>query len=783
VVILGFHPRVSVVAERAIERAVHASGVEQLGPTVLPVREHGVLRVAPTPLLLYVPGGDVGAISRRLDEQRAVAYAEPDYLLSASATPNDASFALQWGDSNTGQSIPTQSGNEKEELGPPVDGTPGADDRAARAWNVTTGSSSIVIGEADTGIEYTHADLAANVWTNPGKIGGCTAGTHGYNVLTKTCEPMDDDAVYGGHGTHVAGIMGAVGNNGIGVAGMNWQTSLLPVKWLDSKAAGETSGLITALQWLAAAKQEGVNIRVVNDSATFKGTSFSLALSEEIDTLGANNILFVTAAGNTGENDDLETSRRYPCDYDRPTELCVTATNNTDQLPKWANWGVNTVQLGAPGESIYSTLREGKYGYLSGGSMASAQTSGAAALVLTARPSLSVTQLRAAILENVDKLSSLEGKVISGGRLNVCKAIPGCLPPTNVSPPALAGEARQEKTLKETHGEWTNGPTAYTIEWQRCESSGGNCAAITSAANKQEYTLEAADIGKRIKVLETASNAGGPAEKAAESALTAVVAQALPVNEALPTIAGDAHQEAQVTERNGKWSNSPTEFKYQWLQCNSEGTLASCKAVEGAREQTYEPQGADVGHALRVQETAANTGGTSAPATSEATAAVTASYATFGKASVGASASGAVANRKNVSRYELPRPGTVVKLSVYLQPTRKRGEQQLSGVIYAGSETAPGGLLATSQPLAFSRSKPAAWYDLVFAAPPTLPAGGYWIGVLAGAPSKVATYRYDHVAHAGEFNSNAFTLGPSNPFGTARADSVQLSIFATYTHG
>jgi thermitase len=678
-VIVGFRTDVAASRQRAIERAVGAVGAEQLGPSVRPVRENGVLRAHPTPLLLQVPAPLVLAIVSRLQAESSVAYAEPDYLMNASATPNDPSFSLQWADSNTGQSIPTQNGNE--ELGSPVDGTPGADERTARAWNVTTGSSSIVIGEADTGIEYTHPDLAANVWTNPGGVGQCAAGTHGYNVLTKTCDPMDDDTFYGGHGTHVAGIMGAAGNNGVGVAGVNWQTSLLPVKWLNSSASGETSGLIAALQWLVAAKQEGVNIRVVNDSATFKGTAFSQALSEEIDTLGQNNILFVTAAGNTGENDDEESRRRYPCGYDRPTEICVTATNNTDQLPNWANYGLHTVQLAAPGESIYSTLREGKYGYLSGGSMASAQVSGAAALVLSVKPALSVTELRSDILESVDKLSSLETKVSTGGRLDVCKAIPGCLPPVNSSAPTISGTAQQEKTLTEHHGKWTNEPlSGYSIKWLRCNSSGAECAAIA-----------------------------------------------------------------------------------------------------GAEGPTYTPVEADVGHELRVSEKASNAGGESEPATSEATLPVSPSYATFGNSTVGSLASSLVAERKSVSRYQLPQPGSVLKLSVYLQPTRKSGQQQLSGVIYADAEGVPGALLASSEQLVFQRSSAAGWYDLGFATPVKLAAGNYWIGVLAGATSKVAGYRYDRVTRAGDFNANAFAAGASNPFGSAKRGSVQASLYATYT--
>ena len=390
-------------------------------------------------MALRVAPGDVRIAARRLRSYRAVAYAEPNYVMRAdSTTPNDPSFPLQWADSNSGQAIPTQESGEV--LGPALNGTPGDDDGAANAWSVSTGSNSIVIGETDTGVDYEHPDLAANVWSNTGGIGGCPAGTHGYNVWSRNCSPMDDDSVYGGHGSHVAGIMGAVGNNGTGVAGMNWHTSILPVKWLSSEAWGETSGLIEALQWVVRAKQEGVNIRVVNDSATFPGTAYSEALSNEIDTLGANNILFVTAAGNTGQNNDEQAVRRYPCGYDRPSEICATASDNNDKLPSWANYGAHTVDLAAPGVSIYSTLREGKYGYLSGGSMASPQVAGAAALILSVDPTLSPQELKSRILANVTPVPALAGKLITGGILDVCKAMPGCESKAEPPPPATFGK-------------------------------------------------------------------------------------------------------------------------------------------------------------------------------------------------------------------------------------------------------------------------------------------------------------------------------------------------------
>jgi serine protease len=424
VVLLAFRRGVSAGQRRAVERSVGGAGARRLGPVGPSGSGPGEARAHPAPLLMRVPGANVVDVVRRLGRQRQIAYAEPDYLMHASTLPNDASFAMQWADSNIGQLIPSEDAFEV--IGPPTKGRRGDDERTSRAWDASTGSRAIVIGEVDTGVDYNHPDLAANVWSNPGGIGGCAAGTRGFNVLTRTCEPMDDDTAYGGHGTHVAGILGAVGSNRIGIAGVNWQTSILPVKWLDSSAGGSTSGLIAALQWLVAAKQAGVNVRVINDSATFVGTPFSQALSDEIDTLGANNILLVTAAGNTGDDNDQPAVRRYPCGYQRPTEICVTASDNSDRLPAWANYGSHTVDLAAPGVSIYSTLRNGAYGFLSGGSTAAPQVTGAAALILSVEPSLSATALKADILRGVDKLPSLSGRVATGGRLDICKALPAC---------------------------------------------------------------------------------------------------------------------------------------------------------------------------------------------------------------------------------------------------------------------------------------------------------------------------------------------------------------------
>lgn len=410
-VLVGFRAGTGRGSQERIAQSVGAQAVRVIGA------DTHVLRLARTRVLAAVVA---------LRRHRDVRYAEPDYIAQASAVPNDSAFGLQWGVRNVGQGVPTEGPDERR--GTRTNGAAGADDKATFAWNTTTGSPSIVIGEVDTGVDYNHPDLAANVWTNPGGIGGCPAGTHGYNVIAGTCDPMDDDREYGGHGTHVAGILGARGNNSVGVAGMNWETTILPVKWLDSDAYGTTAQLISALDWLVKAKQAGVNIRVVNDSSTFVGTAYSQALSDEIDLLGSNDILFVTSAGNTGQNDDNRSFRRYPCGYDRPTEICATASDLNDRIPSWANHGRTTVDLAAPGASIYSTLPHGRYGYLSGGSMAAAQVAGAAALILSARD-MSATALKADILNHVDRIPAMTGLVRTGGRLDVCKAIRGCRQP------------------------------------------------------------------------------------------------------------------------------------------------------------------------------------------------------------------------------------------------------------------------------------------------------------------------------------------------------------------
>jgi thermitase len=848
VVLIGLRGGVAAAGVRAIEGEAGARSLRRLGPGLRQATTRSATTPPSTFALQVAPGGVLAAV-RRLRRDGAVAYAEPDYLMQASATPNDPSFSLQWAPQNTGQSVPSQ--NAAEELGPSAPGTAAADEDAVPAWSTTTGNSSIVIGETDTGINYNHPDLATNIWSNPGGIGGCAAGTHGYNVLAATCSPLDDDTVYGGHGTHVAGIMGAVGNNGVGVAGVNWQTSILPVKWLSSAATGYTSGLIEALQWLVAAKQAGVNVRVVNDSATFYGTAYSQALVSEIETLGANNILFVTAAGNTGDNNDELSVRRYPCGYDLANEICVTATDHNDQLPSWANYGPHTVDLAAPGVSIYSTLRNGGYGYLSGGSMASPQVAGAAALILSVEPSLSATGVKADILEHVDKIPSLAGKVISGGRLDVCNAIPGCegrLPPATFGKTTVGAkfDGGMFSNYKIVHvatlpasGLVTklsvyavpgvNAPSSQAVKAVIYRDNGGSPAGLVATGTEVLYSSNvngsgwfdlpfatpvaltpgtywlgfitgstsegigyAYDTVANSRAYNTNLYSGGPSDpfgsatedsEQASIYATYMPAQAItaPVNSTPPTISGNARSGEVLSASTGTWSGSPAGYAYQWLRCDSSG--ASCAAISSAAGQSYTLTAADVGSTVRVAVTASNSAGSSAPATSAQTAVVQPGSATFGVTSVGGSSDSYAANRKRVSRYTLGTSGSVTKLSIYLAPTATSGQQVLKGVLYADASGSAGGLLGVTEQLTFVSTNAAGWYQLKFPSAVHLTAGKYWIGVITGAGSGVAGFRYTSVSGSREYNNNTYTSGPSNPFGTGSFDSEQTSLYATYSPG
>jgi subtilisin family serine protease len=372
----------------------------------------------------------------------AITLAEPDYIVKTVGIPNDPNFASQWDMLNTT--------------------TPGADIAATQAWNVSTGSTANVIGVVDTGVDYTHPDLAANVWSAPAQFTvtlsfgqlTCPAGSHGYNAVTRSCNPADDNE----HGTHVSGTIGAVGNNGLGVAGVNWTTSIMALKFLDSTGSGSTSDAIDAIEFGLQTKTifgAAANLRVLSNS--WGGSGASQALLNEINKANTADVLFVVAAGNTATNDG--TTPTYPASFNTANMISVAATTNTDGLASFSNFGNTTVHLGAPGVNILSTLPNAAYGFLSGTSMATPHVSGAAMLVLS-KCALNTAGLKNALLSNVDVLPSLQGLTITGGRLNVNKAIRSC---ASVGPPT--GAAAFVTADTSTSGSWKGvyGAEGYNI--------------------------------------------------------------------------------------------------------------------------------------------------------------------------------------------------------------------------------------------------------------------------------------------------------------------------------
>ncbi len=362
---------------------------------------------------------NVQALVASLRTRAVVEYAEPNYLWYASVAPNDPQFPSLWGLLNTAQTIGGQAGSAS------------ADIHAASAWAVASGSRANVVAVVDTGLDYTHDDLAANVWKAPAAftvtIGGvsilCAAGTHGFDAITKTCDPQDDN----NHGTHVSGTIGATGNNGLGVVGVNWNASIMGLKFLDNTGSGSTSDAINAIEFAIQAKNffaAGANVRVL--SASWGGGGFSQALLDEINKANANAMLFVTAAGNSGASNDVSPS--YPASYHAPNIIAVAATNNTDHLASFSNFG-SSVHVAAPGVGILSTTIGNTYQYFSGTSMATPYVSGAAALIL-ARCAIDTAMLKTTILNNVDPIPALAGRVSTSGRLNVDRALRACAPST-----------------------------------------------------------------------------------------------------------------------------------------------------------------------------------------------------------------------------------------------------------------------------------------------------------------------------------------------------------------
>jgi len=331
--------------------------------------------------IIRVPKGEtVPSLITQYQQSGLVEFAEPDYLGHIAATPNDPKYTdhTLWG---------------LDKISAPG------------GWDVLNSASNIVVAVLDTGVHYTHEDLAANMWTNP------LDGSHGLNVIAGTADPDDDN----GHGTLVAGVLGAVGNNGKGVCGVAWHTQLMACKCFNASGLGSIASVITGMDY---ARTNGA--RIINASWGFTN---SLALSNAVYSLRDSNIVVVAACGNSAA--DIDVSPTYPASYHFDNVVTVASTTQADTLAASSNFGATSVHLAAPGENIYSTFTvlNNLYTTDSGTSFAAPYVAGTLALMLTKYPNETYQQLIARVLNATDPLPALAGKCVTGGRLNLAHAL------------------------------------------------------------------------------------------------------------------------------------------------------------------------------------------------------------------------------------------------------------------------------------------------------------------------------------------------------------------------
>jgi thermitase len=309
---------------------------------------------------------------------------------------------------------------------------------APAAWDLTTGSSAVVVADIDTGLRYTHEDIAPNAWKNPGEIpnngidddgNGFIDDYYGYDFRYNDSDPLDEN----GHGTHTAGTIGATGNNLLGVTGVNWSVKLMAIKIYSPAGTDTTSSmLVNAYNYVRLMKNRGVNIRVTNNSYSDCGEAcgYDQATKDALDAMGDAGILNVFAAGNDNQNIDsfpygTTPSPGYPAKYNSPSVLAVASSTSTDAKSSFSNYGVTSIDLAAPGSSVYSTYNSSNSSYatLSGTSMATPHVAGAAALLSSYNQNLSVASLKATLMNTVDPIAAWNGLIKTGGRLNVARAL------------------------------------------------------------------------------------------------------------------------------------------------------------------------------------------------------------------------------------------------------------------------------------------------------------------------------------------------------------------------
>ena len=446
-VLVKFMPGAS---RQQAEEAASALGLAEL---------HYVSNIA-VHVMRVAPGNSVEDTLAMLTQNPAVLYAEPDYYrYPADVFPNDTYYSYEWGLHNTGQ----------------TGGTSDADIDAPQAWSTISSSCDVIVAVIDTGVDYTHEDLACNMWVNTGEIpndgidnegNGFVDDYYGYDFGANDGDPIpnpvsDDSNPW--HGTHVAGTIGACTNNHLGVAGVTHCVRIMALKVVDNEDRFSSSAIIRAMDYAAT-----MGAHVMN--ASYLGGDASQAEYDGLEAARQADVLFVAAAGNEGENNDEHPI--YPASYDLPNIIAVASTDHNDQMASTSCYGASSVDLAAPGVSILSTYPGDLYATASGTSMATPHVVGAAALVWATDLSQTYGDVKDRILSTVDPLPSLQGFVLTGGRLNLSQAVGSPIAPcdsTSYTTPASSyqiadGETKTDMCGSVQYYRVTTAQTA-TITW------------------------------------------------------------------------------------------------------------------------------------------------------------------------------------------------------------------------------------------------------------------------------------------------------------------------------
>lgn len=378
---------------------------------------------------------------KTLSQNALVDIAEPNFIYKINKASNDPLMEKLWGLNNVGQA---------DSAGKP--GVAGVDIGAEQAWDIETGSEKMVVAVIDTGVDFSHPDLVDNLWTNEAEANGQPAvdddnngvidDIHGYNAITGKGNASDDQ----GHGSHCSGTIGAKGNDGKGIVGVNWNVKIMAVKFLDKNGSGTLENALKAVDY---ATKMGAKVM----SNSWGGGGFSQTLFDAIKRSNDAGAIFIAAAGNDSSNND--TTPSYPASYEIDNIVSVAAIDNQGALAEFSNYGKRSVHLGAPGVKIYSSTH-GAYDSWSGTSMATPHVSGVAALVWAHEPELTALQLKERLLQTARPIAGLKGKTKTGGLVNAYNALTNTVPPPDVNDPAnwsqqLAAYASASPYLKNTN--------------------------------------------------------------------------------------------------------------------------------------------------------------------------------------------------------------------------------------------------------------------------------------------------------------------------------------------